>query len=171
MKRVYQEQNFEHPMRRDLRNYLYAKREADEQAARAAEYKKTLLKLIEDSGYKDEKGSQYLDLGESGVLHDDDYYFRIKRERRSSPTFDEDKAIELLIDKVLLNPHAFDYVYGELEKKAEELTIGSPLKVTITVSIDQDEVYALYQQDELTEEEVLSLTGENVTWAFKVLKD
>lgn len=99
---------------------------------------------MEQHGYRDEKGSYYLDLPVAA-----DYKGRpvskLKRQRAVSTVFDEEMAEQLLTEK------------GLLERAHREV---------ITWEWDQDEIYAMYQEDLLTEDELRSLFRVVETFSF-----
>lgn len=72
-------------IRRYAQEYIAARRMAADAAKREAEMKATLAKAVEELGYTDDKGNQFLDIGIEGCD-------KLKRERRVSQRFDTEKA-------------------------------------------------------------------------------
>lgn len=95
----------------------------------------------------DVDGHQYRELS-SPVTVAGKTYKTLKRERRVSTTLNEDRLLELAHEKGFT-----DRVIKTMEY------------------VDQDEIYVLYQEGKLTEEELDSLFDRNITWAFRPIGD
>lgn len=96
----------------------------------------------------DEKGSRFFYF-QNPVNAGDKQFKGLKRERRASPTFDEDAARTVLAEKGLLD---------RVEKE-----------VTETV-FDQDEIYVLNQEGLITDDELDSFITQTITYAFVPVK-
>jgi hypothetical protein len=106
-----------------------------------------VVKAVEERGYRDHKGSQYIDLPfelEVGGYK----YQRIKRERRVSISPDVDRAEEIIGSK------------GE-----EFLRRAFPMRPVF----DPDELYVLLQEGVLTESDMDAIFVQHESYAFKGL--
>lgn len=115
--------------------------------ARYEKMRKRLAEAIEEHGYYDSDGHQWLDVeGVEGVPH-------IKREKRESVRLDEDELLALIEKKGLDRKRFIRYVEV----------------------LDEDAVYAaLYEKDPndpqkslITEKELESVTERSISWAVK----
>ena len=123
---------------RYLSEYLRQKVVADEMAAKIADMKATMMAFVEEHGYEDDKGHQWVDIeGVEGVGH-------LKRERRTSTFLDEDVAEQ------------------EMEK------LGVLKKCTkIVKQFDEDKMLALAYNGEIPRKIVDKCYVEKTSYAFK----
>lgn len=102
---------------------------------------------VEERGYKDQKGSQYIDLP-FPILTEDGEYNRIKRERRVSIIADPDAAERIT------------------RAKGEEIWARAFPPVP---TLDCDELYVLLQEGILDEKEMDEILLQKESFAFKGL--
>lgn len=106
-----------------------------------------IITAVEERGYRDHKGSQYLDLPHELQIGDTSYQ-RIKRERRVSIIPDVGRAQEILAEK------------GE-----EFLARVFPLRP----AFDPDELYVLLQEGVISESDMDDIFVKHESFAFKGL--
>jgi hypothetical protein len=123
---------------RYLSEYLRQKVVADQLAAKVADMKATMMAFVEENGYEDDKGHQWVDIeGVEGVTH-------LKRERRTSTFLDTDVAEQ------------------EMEK------LGMLKKCTkIVREFDEDKMLALAYNNEIPRTVVDKCYVEKTSYAFK----
>lgn len=102
---------------------------------------------VEERGYKDQKGSQYIDLP-FPIPTEEGEYLRIKRERRVSIVADEEAAERIT------------------RSKGEDIWARAFPAVP---SLDCDELYVLLQEGVLTEKEMDQILVQRESYAFKGL--
>ena len=123
---------------RYLSEYLRQKVVADEMATKVSDMKATMMAFVEEHGYEDDKGNQWVDIeGVEGVSH-------LKRERRTSTFLDTDVAEQ------------------EMEK------LGMLKKCTrIVREFDEDKMLALAYNKEIPSTVVEKCYVEKTSYAFK----
>ena len=123
---------------RYLSEYLRQKVVADQLAAKVADMKATMMAFVEENGYEDDKGHQWVDIeGVEGVSH-------LKRERRTSTFLDTDVAEQ------------------EMEK------LGMLKKcIKIVKEFDEDKMLALAYNGEVPRTVVDKCYVERTSFAFK----
>lgn len=129
----------EEDVRRYAEEYLKARRLAEEAQKRADAMKSTLVQHIVENGYTDDKGSQYIDVGIPGCA-------KLKRERRLSQRFNEEKAAAWLERKG---------VYDEYTE-------------TIVV-LSEDKILAAGWEKKIPERVIKGFYDDNEVMAFKVV--
>lgn len=125
--------------------WLYYKREADIAVARANKAREVVAQQVRDSpdAYLDGRGHVFLDLPEQLTVGDTTYA-AIKREKRVTRSVDQDRAWDLAKAR------------GVFERLF-------PLKPTF----DEQELYVLYEEGLITEQEIDRLFDVKETWALK----
>ncbi|MEV5265213.1 hypothetical protein [Streptomyces werraensis] len=118
-----------------------------EQTSRLNKLRDKIASAVEQRGYVDHKGSQYLDLP-FPVAAGENEYTRIKRERRVSIVADEEAATRIL------------------KAKSEALYRRAFPPVP---TLDADELYVLLQEGHLTESEMDEILTQRETFAFRGL--
>lgn len=132
------------PTAMKAKQYLFIKRDIEEQTARLTVLKADLMRMVEAKGEPDDKGSQYLDLPYP-IEVGDRSYSTLKREHKSgSISFNEEAALAL----------------------AEKLGIRERVVQTVEV-IDQNEFYVLNQEGVISDEQLDGLFEQKPDfWAF-----
>lgn len=130
-----------------FREWAVLKTQITTETTRLNKLRDKVAAAVEQRGYTDHKGSQFLDLP-FPIPAGDNEYIRIKRERRVSISADEEAAEKILKAKdEALYRRAF------------------PLVPTL----DPDELYVLLQEGHLTEEEMDRILVQRETYAFRGL--
>lgn len=129
----------------DARQYLFLQGEVKSLSSRAGEIKDRLMTAVTAGGEPDEKGSLFLSLPVP-IEANGKTYRSLKREKRTSKYLDEERTLELLHTKGLVD---------RVQKERVE------------TYLDQDEIYVLNQEGLLTDEELDSLFETEISWAFK----
>jgi hypothetical protein len=119
-------------------DYIGARRERETFAKREDELKKLLSSVVETQGYTDDKGSEYIDFGDTV-----EGYAGLKRERRVTQNLDEDKAMVILRKRKLF----------------EACTR------TITV-VDEDAVRVALFDGKLTQDDIDAMFVSRISYAF-----
>jgi hypothetical protein len=123
---------------RYLSEYLRQKVVADQLAAKVADMKATMMAFVEENGYEDDKGHQWVDIeGVEGVSH-------LKRERRTSTFLDTDVA----------------------EQEMEKLGVLKKC-IKIVKEFDEDKMLALAYNGEVPRTVVDKCYVERTSFAFK----
>lgn len=122
--------------------YLSLGEEIKALEARRNALKKDLGAVVDDNGDADDKGSLFLEL-DTPIVVGNKTYTHLKRERRSSPQFLEEKAEEWL------------HTNGLWDEATETITV-----------IDQDKLYVLNQQERIPDDVLDSFFEDKITWAF-----
>ncbi|WP_369042208.1 hypothetical protein [Streptomyces sp. Midd1] len=130
-----------------FREWAVLKAQVTEETSRLNKLRDKVSGAVEQRGYTDHKGSQYLDLP-FPVPAGDNEYIRIKRERRVSVAADEEAAERILKAKS-----------GALYRRA-----FPPVP-----TLDADELYVLLQEGHLTEDEMDEILVQRETYAFRGL--
>ena len=115
---------------------------------RKDEIRRELLKIAEESGSVDEKGSQYVELTTPLTVGDTTYKGFVRR-RKVSTTLDEDRVRQLAEEKGIT-----DLIYRQ---------------VTIT-ELDTDALYACQQEGRITEAELESCIRTEIKYALEKIK-
>lgn len=124
----------------EVAEYQVVRGQAEDLEKRKKVLRDSLMEAVKAAGEPDDKGHLWFDLGApvNGVQN-------LVAERRSSPELNEDRALEILESKGLLD------------------------RCTKTVRIvDHDEVMACLYDDEITESEVDEMFDVKVTWALRL---
>lgn len=100
-------------------------------------------RAVESRGYRDHKGSQYIDLPFPIVIGDTAYQ-RIKRERRVSVVADDETA-----ERITRAKGCYDRAFPPVR------------------SLDPDELYVLYQEDVLSQQDMDQIFTPRESFAFK----
>lgn len=100
-------------------------------------------RAVESRGYADHKGSQYIDFP-FGIVVGDTTYTRVKRERRVSVVADDELA-----EKICREKGVYDRAFPPVR------------------ALDVDELYVMYQEEILTQEELDSILTPRESFAFK----
>jgi hypothetical protein len=130
-----------------FREWAVLKAQVTDETSRLNKLRDKVAAAVEQRGYTDHKGSQYLDLP-FPIPAGDHEYIRIKRERRVSVSADEEAAERILKTKgEALYRRAFPPV----------------------PTLDADELYVLLQEGHLTEEEMDEILVQRETFAFRGL--
>lgn len=130
-----------------FREWAVLKAQVTEETSRLNKLRDKVASAVEQRGYIDHKGSQYLDLP-FPIPAGDNEYIRIKRERRVSIVADEQAAERILKAKSdALYKRAFPPV----------------------PTLDADELYVLLQEGHLTEAEMDEILVQKETFAFRGL--
>lgn len=125
-----------------IRLWVHLKFQAERTTTQLNQLRDQIAAEVDRTGYQDESGHIRLDIPpfEFGGKR----FAGVKRERRVSRVLHEDRA-RALAEKYALT---------------ERLFPPSPM-------FDQDELYVLYQQGLITEQEIDELFETRVSWAFK----
>lgn len=130
-----------------FREWAVLKAQVTEQTSRLNKLRDKVALAVEQRGYTDHKGSQYLDLP-FPVPAGENEYIRIKRERRVSIAADEEAATRIL--------------------KAKDEALYRRAFPPIP-TLDPDELYVLLQEGHLTEAEMDEILVQKETYAFRGL--
>ncbi|WP_274032499.1 hypothetical protein [Streptomyces sp. MMBL 11-1] len=130
-----------------FREWATLKAEVTERTTRLNKLRDRVAAAVEQRGYTDHKGSQYLDLP-FPVPAGDTEYTRIKRERRVSITADPEAAERITRAKG-------DAIYRRAFPPVP--------------SLDADELFVLLQEGVLTEAEMDEILVQRETFAFRGL--
>lgn len=126
--------------------YLYHRHLAKYMKAKQDEAGKALKEFIGEYGIPDDKGSLVVELDEPATV-DGITYSGVMQQRRTSEYLDTDKVEKLIIDKDLRDR-----------------------MVRLEEAWDYSEIYVLYQEGLITEEEFDSLMDVDETWALITIK-
>jgi hypothetical protein len=131
-----------------LREYLSSRRLRENAAEMENKYKAQLMRLLEEEGEYDDRGSAYFDVEAAGILdpRNDEPVAAIKRERRVSQSMDEEAAEDVL----------------------RELGLYDRCTTTVTM-LDEDAILSLNFSGEISDEVIKMLYSEKESFAFKVL--
>ncbi|MEV7902193.1 hypothetical protein [Streptomyces anulatus] len=130
-----------------FREWALLKAEVTERTTRLNKLRDRVVAAVEQRGYTDHKGSQYLDLP-FPVPAGDIEYTRIKRERRVS---------------ILADPEAAERI-----TRAKGDTVYRRAFPPVP-SLDADELFVLLQEGVLTEEEMDEILVQRESFAFRGL--
>jgi len=130
-----------------FREWAVLKAQVTEDTSRLNKLRDRVAAAVEQRGYVDHKGSQYLDLP-FPIPAGESEYTRIKRERRVSISADEEAAERIL------------------KAKGEALYRRAFPPVP---TLDPDELYVLLQEGHLTEAEMDEILVQKETFAFRGL--
>lgn len=125
-----------------LREWAALKFEDAGLTKRMGKIRDALMAEAETHGTADSNGHLYLDV--KPFTFEGKTYGAIKRERRVSQLFDDDKALKL----------------------AEKKNVRDRVIKTVEV-LDQDEFYVLNQEGIISDKELDGLISSKVTWAFQ----
>jgi len=136
---------------------------------------KSLQTVVEQLGFTDDKGHQWLDLGESlsgwDAKGNPTTYNALQRQRRVSLFLDEEAAVEILQAKGLLAEAVNTTI--EITDPAvaiAALTAAGLLDgdhgVELVSSIAEDKVVDLYFSNKITEDDYHSIVTERISWAL-----
>lgn len=127
----------------DLRTWVYLRAQYDRLSAQINGLRDRISTEVDLVGWSDENGHRWLELPES-FEYAGNRYLGVKRERRVSRTINEERAWKFAADRGLL----------------DRLFPPRP-------TLDEQELYVLYQQDKITEADIDVLYDTKITWAFK----
>lgn len=130
-----------------FREWALLKPELDRLATRRNELRDKVARAVEERGYRDHKGSQYIDLPfpiDAGGVS----YARIKRERRVAISPDIERAEEITRARG-------EGIYARV----------FPLRP----AFDQDELYVLLQEGLISEADMDAIFVQHESYAFKGL--
>ncbi|MFC9505380.1 hypothetical protein [Streptomyces sp. NPDC057002] len=130
-----------------FREWAVLKAQVTEETSRLNKLRDKIADAVEHRGYKDHKGSQYLDLP-FPIPAGDNEYVRIKRERRVSVVADEQAAERITKAK---GEHIYRRAFPPV-----------PM-------LDADELYVLLQEGHLTEAEMDEILVQKESFAFRGL--
>lgn len=130
-----------------FREWAALKAQVTEETSRLNKLRDKVAAAVEQRGYIDHKGSQYLDLP-FPIPAGDNEYVRIKRERRVSVVADTDAAERITRAK---GEHIYRRAFPPVP------------------TLDADELYVLLQEGHLTEEEMDQILVQRETYAFRGL--
>lgn len=128
-----------------FREWAALKPEAERIIARRNELRDKVARAVEERGYRDHKGSQYMDLPyaiQAGGIN----YLRIKRERRVTISPDIDRAEEITRAKG-------EEVYARV----------FPMRP----AFDPDELFVLLQEGIIAEDDMDAIFVQHESYAFK----
>lgn len=156
---------------RRVAQFVLRKKEIEGLTAENNALKADLMSEVERAGYTDEKGSLFLDLPEP-VAVGDQVVTQLKRERRVSRKFLDDKARALLTKKNLYDADKVRALEEAIEALIE--STDQPVAVHFSVELDQDAIFTFNQtkvdgKKVITDGEVDKLFEDTETWAFKPL--
>ena len=124
---------------RYVEEYLKERNAADEMSKRVNEKKTNIVELLVAEGYKDDKGSRFIDVGIPGCS-------AVKHERRVSTKLDEEKALAWLRKNGLY----------------EECT-------TTVVVLDEEKLLAAAYEGKIAERTLKGFYEQTENFAFKVI--
>lgn len=130
-----------------FREWALLKSKTDQLTAEQNKLRDRVVKAVEERGYTDHKGSQYLDLP-FPITAGDTSYMRIKRERRVTVVPDATAAETILRAK---GEHIFHRAFPPV-----------PM-------LDQNELYVLLQEGILTEDDMDAIFIQRESFAFRGL--
>jgi hypothetical protein len=148
--------------------FLVTKSHADKLKKRQEQLRLELMAEAKRRGEQTPEG-HFRIIFDEAVNVDDKSFSVMKAERRVARYFNFDKAEELLVSKGLYSPEKVAEIENLLDQLAEKLLdeYDQPVEIDVEVRLSQDDVYGLFQEGKLTEEEVLSLEDEDESWAFQ----
>jgi hypothetical protein len=123
---------------------------------RVDQLKAELMDSVKYEGDED-SGHHYLSL-HTPVEWNGKTYAQLKRERRARVIFSEEKTRDLLEEK----ERQFHEYSGEHRD-----FLSRVFKPEVTMTFDSDELYVLYQEDILTEQDLDGLMETSYSYAFK----
>lgn len=126
-----------------IRQWATLKAQTDLVLARMNKLRDDLMATIEASGDRDEKGNSLLHLT-APISAGDKHITALKREARTTPTLNEERAMALAHEKGL----------------EDKLIVHEP-------HIDMDALYAAWQRGTISESELDGLFDVKTTYAFK----
>jgi hypothetical protein len=126
-----------------FREWVILRAQVTEMTTRMNRLRDTVSQAVENRGYADHKGSQYIDLPFAVVVGDTSYS-RIKRERRVSIIADDEAA-----ERITRKKGCYDRAFPPVRH------------------LDVDELYVLYQEDVLSQDELDEILTPRETFAFK----
>lgn len=126
-------------VKRFAQHYVDARKAAELMQAQVDDMKAALVQAVQDYGYTDDKGNQFLDIGIEGCD-------KLKREVRRSKRFDVTKATQWL----------------KKQGRYDEFT-------EVVVQLDEDKILAASFEGDLPEKVVAGFYQESETMAFKVM--
>jgi hypothetical protein len=138
------------------RQFLALKFQEGQITSRKNKLRDEISAFVDANGETDEKGSRFWDLP-TPIEINGQKFVSVKRERRSSPSIDEDKIRELLLAKATVDAGGVT-LYSRVFKPVTEIVL------------DQAELYVLNQEGLITDEELDSFFVETVSFAFKPLQ-
>lgn len=130
-----------------FREWAALKAQVTEQTTRLNKLRDKVASAVEQRGYTDHKGSQYLDLP-FPIPAGESEFVRIKRERRVSVVADTDAAERITKSK---GEHIYRRAFPPVP------------------TLDADELYVLLQEGQLTEAEMDEILVQKETYAFRGL--
>lgn len=130
-----------------FRQWAQLKHEVTARTTAMNKLRDRVVEAVKQRGYKDHKGSAYIDLPFPLPVGDSEY-IRIKHERRVSIVADEEAAERITRDK---GPAVYERAF--------------PMKRTF----DADEVYVLLQEGLLEEEDMDQIMVQKESYAFRGL--
>jgi len=131
-----------------FRQWAVLSAKAKELNQRANEIRDELLAFAEENGEEDARGHRVYQLSTEIATPDGKTYTGFVREKRVSRRIAEERAWEMAEEKGLL-----DQVFPVVERR----------------EFSEDGLYAAYQEDKITDDELDSLIDVSETYAFKGL--
>jgi hypothetical protein len=126
-----------------FREWMILRAQYADVATRMNRARDQVAEAVEQRGYRDHKGNQFLDLP-FPLSVGENTYSRIKRERRVSVVADEDVA-----ERITRAKGVYDRAFPPIR------------------SLDTEELYVLYQEDALTQADLDEILAPRETYAFK----
>lgn len=126
-----------------FREWAVLKARVTEMTSRMNKLRDTVAAAVAQRGYRDHKGSQYIDLP-FPLQVGDTSYARIKRERRVSVVANEEIA-----ERITRQKGAYDRAFPPVRH------------------LDTDELYVLYQEGVLTQDDLDTILETRESFAFK----
>lgn len=152
------------PIAQKLARFMLLKADEISIKKQQDDLKQELSEHVKQYGFKDEKGSIFLDLPHE-VHAGDKAASKMKLERHTSTVFDTDSAQKLLEQRGLYNA-------GIVQAFEERITalidaFEQPVIITFAIDLDEDAVYAASMRNQITEEELDALYDVKATYHFR----
>lgn len=128
-----------------FRQWAMLKAQSDAMIREQNKLRDQVVNAVEERGYRDHKGSQFIDLPFPLPIGDVEYT-RIKRECRTSITADPDIA-----ERITLQRGCYDQAF------------------TLVPTLQPDNLYVLLQEGRLTESDMDEIFVKRITFAFRGL--
>jgi len=152
-----------------FRQWLTVRAEKKMLEGREKELHHRLCGAIEEQGYRDEKGSLFLDLDEAI-----EGFGALKYERRVVKALNEDRAEKLVRDKGLWDRCTALTLRLTDQEAALDLLQREGLLVpgqVIEAELDQEEILKAHYEDIITQDELDSIFDVSENYAFKQVKE
>jgi hypothetical protein len=152
-----------------FRQWLAVREEKKFLEGREKELHHRICGAIEENGYRDDKGSLFLDLEEPV-----EGFGALKYERRVLKSLNEDRAVKLIRDKDVVSRCTALILRLTDQERALQLLQQEGLLVpgaTIEFDLDEEEILKCHYEEIIDQEELDSIFDISETYAFKQVKE